>query len=128
MLQKRAARLITNSHYMSPSLPLFIKLKIIPVYDLIKLNTCIFMFKFHKNLLPSVFNNMFQTNSSIHNYPTRQRLNLHHPLCRSTSLYNSISFVGVREWNSLNHDLKSSSTITRFKSMYKKSIFQSMVE
>ena len=126
-LQKRIARLITNSSYLSPSMPLFLKLKIIPVSYLIKLNTSIFMFKFHKNLLPPIFCNMFQTNSSIHNYPTRQSKNLHIPLCHSTLLYNSLSFIGVREWNNLNCNIRSSTTITRFKSMYKKYIFKDML-
>ena len=126
LLQKRAARLISNSHYLSPSTPLFLKLKIIPLYDLVRLNTSLFMFKYHKNLLPCIFSRMFQTNSSIHNYSTRQCQNLHHPLYRSTSLYNSLSAVGVREWNSLSHDLRSSSTVTKFKSVYKKCIFQRM--
>ena len=127
ILQKRVARLITNSHYLSPSIPLFFKLKIIPVFDLIKLNTSVFMFKFHKKLLPSVFFNMFQTNASIHKYPTRQSKNLHIPVCHSTLLYNSISFVGIREWNSLDYNMRSSTTITRFKSLYKKCVFNKMI-
>ena len=38
ILQKRAIRLITNSKCDSPSLPIFVKLKILPILELIKLN------------------------------------------------------------------------------------------
>ena len=51
-LQKRAIRLITKSNFRSPSMPLFIKLKITPVYELIKLNISVFMFKLSKRDSP----------------------------------------------------------------------------
>ena len=127
-LQKRLVRLISNRHYLSPSIPLFSKLKIIPIFDLIKLNTSTFMFKFHKQLLPPLFGNMFQINSSVHNYHTRQCNNLHHPLFRSTSLSNSILYVGVREWNLLDYDMTSSSTITKFKTLFKKNIYEKLCQ
>ena len=54
ILQKRAIRLVTNSDFRSPSLPHFVKLKIIPLFELVKLNISIFMFKYHKGILPAV--------------------------------------------------------------------------
>ena len=66
------------------------------------------MFKYHKGILPAVFDNMFKTNSSFHNYPTRTRNNLCVPTTRSTRTH-SIRFTGVHEWNSICQDFKSSS-------------------
>ena len=106
ILQKRVIRLVTNSDFLSPSLPHFVKLKIIPLFELVKLNISIFMFKYHKGIFPAVFNNMFKTNSSFHNYHTRTRNNLCVPTTRSTIRTHSIRFTGVHEWNSFVRILK----------------------
>ena len=60
ILQKRAIRLISKSDYRCPSLPLFIKQKILPIRELIKLNISIFMFKYHQQILPVLFDKMFK--------------------------------------------------------------------
>ena len=127
ILQKRAIRLVTNSDFRSPiSLPHFVKLKIIPLFELVKLNISIFMFKYHKGILPAVFNNMFKTNSSFHNYHTRTRNNLCVPTTRSTIRTHSIRFTGVHEWNSICQGFKSSSTLSRFRTLFKRSMFEKM--
>ena len=126
MLQKRAIRLITNSKFDSPSLPIFVKLKILPIFDLIKLNILLFMYKFHYGLLPTLFINMFKTNSSFHSYPTRLCHNLRKPSAHSTKRTHSIRFSGVHEWNSITTNLKSSSTLSRFKTVYKQLVFKKL--
>ena len=126
ILQKRALRLITNSKFDSPSLPIFVKLCILPVYDLIKLNILLFMYKFHHDMLPKIFMNMFKTNSSFHSYPTRQNHLLRKPIAHSTKRTHSIRFSGAHEWNSISTDLKSSSTLSRFKTIYKRLVFQKL--
>ena len=126
ILQKKAVRLITNSHYLTPSSPLFVKCNILPLTELIKLNTCIFMFNYHKGILPESFAHMFKTNSAIHSYPTRQSKDLHIPFSRLSFVCHSTRFVGVNEWNSLNQDIKSSTTLTRFKRLCKLSLYQSL--
>ena len=78
LLQKRAVRIITHSNYNSPSIPLFIKMKILPIQELITLNTLVFMYNFHSGKLPCNFKSMFVSNSSIHSNNTRQQsLQLH---------------------------------------------------
>ena len=115
ILQKRAIQTVTNSDFRSPSIPHFVKLNIIPLFELVKLNVSIFMFKYYKAILPAVFNNMFKTNSSFHNYHTRTRNNLCVPTTRSTIRTHSIRFTGVHGWNSICQDFKSSSTLSRFR-------------
>ena len=126
ILQKRAVRLITNSTCRTSSNQLFLKLKILPIFDLIRLNVLIFMYKFHMDLLPSMFNNMFHTNASVHQYPTRSCNDLRPPLARLTLRKHLIRSIGVKEWNSISLDLKSSSTLTRFKRLYKINVFEKM--
>ena len=126
VLQKRAVRVITNNGINTPSLPLFIKLKILPIFELVRLNVLLFMFKFQKGILPSLFNTMFTTNSFYHSYSTRAGNKLRVPFSNTTLRTHSIRFTGVHEWNSINNDLKSSSTLTRFKLLCKRSVFQKM--
>ena len=54
-LQKRGMRIVTNSSYLSHSLPLFLKMQILPIPELISLETAIFMYKLNSNLLPCIF-------------------------------------------------------------------------
>ena len=62
--QKKAVRIITKSHYGSPSSPLFNKLQILPILDLITLNTLIFMYSVQAKILPDNFFKMFIPNSN----------------------------------------------------------------
>ena len=68
ILQKKAARIITKSHVRSPSAPLFKELQILSIYDLITLNTLIFMYSINANSLSDKYS--FVLNSNIHNYNT----------------------------------------------------------
>ena len=75
-LQKRAVRIITHSSYLSHSKPIFMKLGVLPIYQLYEYNLGIFMFLFNKQLLPNMFNSLFNRNSDVHNYNTRTKSNL----------------------------------------------------
>ena len=77
ILQKRSIRLASLSPYNCPSKPLFHELRILPIPDLISLNSLIFMFKYQSGDLPKLFDNMFTLNSSVHSYNTRQ-CNMYH--------------------------------------------------
>ena len=77
LLQKRAIRMITNSHYISHTEPLFQRLKTLKIQDIHIFQTCIFMYKYSHNQLPSLFHNIYSLNSNIHTYPTRCSTNYH---------------------------------------------------
>ena len=55
ILQKRAMRLITFSRLDEHSSPLFKSLEIRKFLDLVTFHLAIFMYKYHNQLLPSVF-------------------------------------------------------------------------
>ena len=115
LLQKRAIRIITKSEYLAPSRPLFVKMHILPIFQLIQLNIRIFMFKFQNGLLPEIPNLNFITNSDIHSYSTRQKNDLHLFKVRTTNAQNSFYVNSIKEWNYLSNDVKESKTPSRFK-------------
>ena len=77
LLQKRALRICTHSHYLSSSEPLFKKLKTLKIHDIHTLQSAIFMYKYSTNILPSSFHNLYTANSSVHSYPTRHSKDYH---------------------------------------------------
>ena len=70
-LQKRAVRAVTNSDYRAHTAPLFSKLKILDIFQINTLDIAKFMFRYHNNLLPPLYLNLFMTNSQVHTYDTR---------------------------------------------------------
>jgi len=115
ILQKKAMRIITNSPWRTHAMPIFNKLRVLTIYEINKLQTACFMFKVNKKLLPSYFNNMFATNSSVHGYSTRQSSDLHMTYCRTKTRQLSIAIYGPKIWNNLDVKLKSCGTPQIFK-------------
>ena len=64
------------------------------------------MFKISNNLLPAVISEMFSKNADVHHYNTRQRENLHVPLCKSQAMSRTIKYQGVVLWNLFKSKLK----------------------
>ena len=71
ILQTKAVRICTGSHYLAHSAPLFKKLNTLNFYDLYSYHTAIIGFFYFQNLLPRHIFQMFSINSSIHHYGTR---------------------------------------------------------
>ena len=69
--RKKQYGLITFSSFDAHSIPLFKKLSILKMNDLVEYYVAIFMFKYNNNLLPPVFKNFFVSVSNIHKYKTR---------------------------------------------------------
>ena len=48
--------------------------RLLEILDIFQVNTLVtakFMFRYHNNLLPPLFRNLFMTNSQVHRYDTR---------------------------------------------------------
>ena len=74
-LQKRAVRAVTNSDYRAHTASLFSKLKILDNFQVNTLDIAKFMFRYHNNLLPPLFLNLFMTNRTAGNYvPVKSKL------------------------------------------------------
>ena len=126
LLQKRAIRIITKSDFRHPSQPLFAKLQVLPIHELIRLNTVLYMFRLQNKLLPKMPNINLVNNSNIHRYFTRQRDNIKLPICRTTMATNSFLYRATHEWNNLDNALKSTSLYSKFKRTFKNSIIKSI--
>ena len=121
VLQKRALRAVGNSDYRSASNPLFIKYNQLKIYDLCNLHVGTFMYKYCNNLLPLTFNNTFTTNANNHKYSTRHASDFALPNCKLEFGSKSISYLGVKVWNTIPTQVKNSKSIHSFKTNYKKS-------
>ena len=75
-------------------------------YDLVTLNTLIFMFSVNSKLRPEKYCNMFVLNSNFHSYSTRQKHYFHLPKVKLALSPNSLSYVGIKLWNQLEESIK----------------------
>ena len=125
-LQKRAIRTITFSKPDEHSEPLFKELEILKLTDLVTLQIVLLMYHYYYNLLPSSFENFFQTVASIHSYNTRLA-------SKSTNYINTIKtnygkfnirFAATKIWNHLDESIKHLPLKT-FKNKVKLNILQS---
>ena len=91
-LQKRAVRIICNKPWREPTRPLFDKLRILPIGKVYTYKIGVLMYKYSHNLLPAIFNNVFNRTTEIHNYNTRQTF--HIPLITRSKRQSTVSYTG----------------------------------
>ena len=77
ILQKKAIRLMTFTSFHENSSPIFRKLNIIKLDDLMLYHIAVFMYIFNNFLLPSGFDALFSNVSEIHHYKHDLQLNSH---------------------------------------------------
>ena len=73
-LQKKAVRIITFSHYLEHSAPLFKQLDILNFKALVTQRFSLLMYKIHMENIPLAICNLFIINNLYHNYDTRQKM------------------------------------------------------
>ncbi len=102
-------RIVTFSQYDDHSTPLFKKLKIIKLYDLITFHVACFMYKFYNKLLPPVFKDFLIEVNAVHNYNTRlsSKKSYYLPKVRTNYGLFNIRFLGTKIWNSIDETVKS---------------------
>ena len=98
-LQKRAIRTIVGARKYYHTLPLFQNLKLLNIQEIYIYCVQILMYKYHHDLLPSVFSDFYVPNNSVHEYHTRQENLLHVPLIRTAPLSKSVRVTGVSLYN-----------------------------
>ena len=103
-------------------------LKIVKFFDIVKLITSVFMYKFHRKLLPSIFSNFFTPVRNVHNFNTRlaSKSSFVLPSARTNYRIFSLKFQGPKTWNSIDESLKSCS-ISAFKKKTQKSLYQPLL-
>ena len=100
---------------------LFKELRILKLFDIVELKTAMIMYKPNKQLLPLNIQRLFSVDEVTY-YNTRQLTNMKQVYFRTTLKSKCISICGVKLWNSLNMDLRNSTTLPRFKKEYKNSL------
>ena len=68
----------------------------------------VFMYKFHNNLLPSVFDPYFNSVRMLHNYNTRLSSKMTYVIPQVRTNYGTfnIRFQGAKVWNDISDDIK----------------------
>ena len=124
-MQNKTIRIITFSKRDEHSNPLYAKLKLLKIKDLVHFHNALFMFHYYHNQLTNVYVNFFQSVSSVHQYRTR--------LISKESYYTapigtnygkfSIKFMGPTVWNQIDEKLKNRS-LKSFKQKMKESLLE----
>ena len=110
--KKKAMRIMTFSKYDGHSSPLFKKLKIIKLYDLITFYVACFMYKYYYKLLPPVFKDFFIEVHAVHNYNTRlsklsSKKSYYLPKAKTNYGLFNMRFLGTKTCNSIEETVKS---------------------
>ena len=75
----------------------------------------IMMYKYANNLLPPVINDMYTTNSDVHNYTTRQKHLLHVNKSNINIYSRSFANTSARIWNVMQSEIEVNVSISKFK-------------
>ena len=121
ILQKRAARMILNANFYTPSSELFKRLNLLPFQKRVMYFRCIFIFKCINDLSSDFFKDTFLDVSLSHSFNTRYstRGNLILPKCNTEYLKKSFIYSAINQWNLLPNHLKAMESIFSFKSNLK---------
>src|SRR5579872_3936770 len=124
IIQKRALRIIDNSHYRSHTEPLFNKYNFLKLDDMYLFYTCMFMYKFKYKKLPDVCQSLLMLNIdySSNTYRLRYASDFAIPLHRTTIREKCIKVCGPRYWDSVPDDIKTVPTELIFKCKFRCSI------
>ena len=119
-IQKKAIRIINKTYYTAHTPPLFIKNNLLKFIDLVDYNTAIFTYKAHKNGLPPCLQKLFVIRETKYNLRGTNKFNKH--FARINDKAFCLSVKGINLWNDLDNELKSCTSLNKFKKMYKNKI------
>ena len=123
ILQNKVMRIInrTTAEDHVKNNALYQKLKFLKIDDVYKLELRKFLYLYHVNDLPEIFETYFLSIDHAHHYNTRSKSNANYFVnsVRTNSGKNSIKFLGARLWNQIESQLKLNSYY-RFKKEHTK--------
>jgi hypothetical protein len=102
---------------------IFYKHKILKFEDIYLLQLGKFMYLYQQKLLPDCFEGLFSYVSQIHNYNTRNAETFYALQCRTNIRQFSVNYQGPKFFNTLNPDIRNSSSVFRFQYMLKLFLF-----
>ena len=127
MLQKRAVRIISDSHYQAHTSPIFAHLKLLKLADINIYQTLQFLYKLKYLLLPSSCMHLVQISVPRRVYPTRSHSFFTYPKCRTVHRERDISQRGPVIWNALPTTITNLSNIGVFHSSIQAYIFSKYI-
>lgn len=116
-LQKKAVRIISNTHIYAHTADIFIDLEILNVKKLYYFSAALFMFKFMNGNCPKSINYMFKY--SDHVYSTRQNYCYSIPLYKYKICQMNIAYKGVIVWNHIITTINTRGSFHSFKNRLK---------
>ena len=121
ILQKRALRIITFSDAKAPSRPLFQKLEILNIFEIVKSQLAEMTYKHSKHQLPDTLSSYFNAITLPHEYNTRSKSNKNLFLPRKNLNYGQfgVQYAAARNWNEIPLEIKNSSSYNIFKKKIK---------
>ena len=126
ILQKRAMRIISNSPWRAPSQPIFDELKILPLHKIYVYKIGLLMYKYDKNLLPAIFDNIFHKTSQIHSYTTRQPFYV--PLIKNSKRQSTATYQGPIIGNHLSRQLSNNCTLHTYKNHLRRYLNENQID
>ena len=118
--QKRVIRIICRANFYDHTNPLFKKLNILKLKDLIELRSAIFLFKASCQTLSKKLQLIFNFNTVDKKYTLRNQQDYQHKYVRTKQKQMCLSIYGTKLWNNLDEDIKQCKNIHSFKTKYKK--------
>ena len=123
---KESHLLISNSHYLEHTAPLFKSLKLLNIYQIFKYNCLLLVHKCRKVNYFSEFKKKLQSCSSIHSHETRNNNQLRVPLEKLKLCQKSYKYIRIKLWNDLNEDIRNINSIITFKKKIKILLIESL--
>ena len=115
-LQNCAARIVTNSSFDAPSIPLIESLGWKTIQELIQNESRTMVFKSLNGLAPQSLCNLFTKSSQCSSYSLRNtEADLRLPLMKTANGQKSFSYRGAKLWNSLSAESKQATSLSCFK-------------
>ena len=119
-MQKKAIRIITKSAYNAHTGASFKKLNILNIYQLIKKEHAMVIYRKTRNLLPLNISNLFTINTSVHQHYTRQHNNPHFQHRRLQITQKSFLHQAPLFWQSIPENIKTKPSIGAFSKCLKR--------
>ena len=114
-IQKRAIRNINHVGFLFHTRPLFLKNKLLRIDDIYVYNLGIFMHQLSVGEIPVEIAELFDKNSTIHSYPTRQSTLFHLPRTRTLFAQKTVIYTGPKLWIDLPKVIIESTSLYTFK-------------
>ena len=129
ILQNKALRLLSNAHYRSSANPLYFRNKVLKFDDLLFLETAKLMYKIDRCQNPTTLNHYFKKTKNVHSFNTCSTVHQQYypPKFKTNRLQRSLAYRGVKIWNKLPPEIKSTTSFGGFTKNLKKYLIQKYI-